>query len=95
MDDPSQSTEVMIDWEVHALSEAISELTRYAVSHRDLLKRDVRELHIHYNRLALVISALEAEPKPCVSTPQSYSSKLLHFCWPTQNWPRTINSVPT
>lgn len=60
--DPSQSTEVMIGWEVHALSESISELTRYAVSHRDLLKRDVRELHIHYNRLALVISALEAEP---------------------------------
>lgn len=63
MDDPHQSAEVMIGWEVHALSEAISELTRYANSHRSLMRRDLNDLHIHYNRLALIISALEAQPQ--------------------------------
>lgn len=63
MNDPHQSAEVMIGWEVHALSESISELTRYANTHRDLLRRDLRDLHIHFNRLALVISALEAQPQ--------------------------------
>jgi hypothetical protein len=63
MNDPHQAAEVMIGWEIHSLSECLSELTRYANSHRDLMRRDLNDLHIHYNRLALIISALEAQPQ--------------------------------
>ncbi len=61
MSDPfNTDPETMIGWEMHSLSECISELTRWANDEKDILRRDLFDLKIHHNRLALIISALEA-----------------------------------
>lgn len=55
--------QVQIGMEMRALMNAISELTRLAVEHKDLMRPDLFDLQISHSRLALVISAVQAQPR--------------------------------
>lgn len=60
--DPYANPQVAIGMEMHALMNAISELTRLAVEHKELMRADLFDLEISRNRLLLLISAVAAEP---------------------------------
>lgn len=62
MTDPHQSIEHRIGMEMRALMNAISELTRLAAEHKELMRPDLFDLKISINRMRLLVSAVEAEP---------------------------------
>jgi hypothetical protein len=60
--DDFANPQVQIGMEMRALMNSISELTRLAVEHKDLMRPDLFDLRISHSRLALLISAVDAKP---------------------------------
>ena len=53
---------VEIGMQMRSLMESISELTKLASEHRELMRPDLFDLQVSANRLALIISAIDAMP---------------------------------